>query len=310
MEVFTPASPRRRPSPRGGGPIPIAAAAAVAAANPIATAAAAAAAGLGVGWLANRRSDQEENERRAGAEALQREQAIADNMSQYGEIHQDTQNLEKSIQQEKQHVQDLTRVRDRYKRAMRLLEDKRNQYHRVPHPLRAKAEILIPKRSLMNLLREVQYTTLIRRIRNLGGGGGDTFARFDDAAIQFLRKHHKEPLSYLETHFDPALHPQLQGRLRQIERSIHSASVGEGFHVDGKRFSSVQDMNTQLQRVRQLQQTRKTELKATQVKITQLNAENQQLELELGRACNTLFRKWLKAPGETGNGVPVRVVQN
>ena len=35
----------------------------------------------------------------------------------------------------------------------------------------------------------------------------------------------------------------------------------------------------------------------------------QKLELEIGRTCNTLFRKWLKAPGEGGNGVPVRVVE-
>ena len=64
-------------------------------------------------------------------------------------------------------------------------------------------------------------------------------------------------------------------------------------------------MSKRLQQVRSKNQLQETELGAQQKKLDQLRAANAQLELEVGRTCNQLFHKWLKAPGEKGNGVPI-----
>ena len=305
MPGHTARSPRRAAPPRGGGPIPIAAAAA---------AAAAAATGAGLGWVASRRAhrrtDEELEEQEAGRRALDFRHEVASSMADYGDIYQDLQNIETTISREKKHAKELEKRRDGLRRVLAAIEDVRGQYHRVPYPLRPKAEILVPKPSLMRMLRQVKYTKLIRRVRSLAGGGGKVFTRFDDEALQYLRKHHTEPLAYLETRYSPDLHPQLEGRVRHIERTIESAATGESFHVDGTRFESMRDMRQRLDKVTQRHQALKAEMHSLQRRIESLNTENTKIEIDIGQTCDKLFRKWLKAGDDPTMGVPIRVISH
>jgi hypothetical protein len=286
----------RPPSPHGGGPIPV-------------VAAAAALGGAAMGWWANRRSSAEKEQATAGQGALQFQDQVAQNMLSYGDDLVENTSLQTAIREEKRQVQALQQDGHRYRTVLNALKSVGKQYHRIPHPTSPAYEILIPRPSLMKLLSAVQYTSLIRKIRQLSGGGParQLYAAFDEEAIHFLRKHRTKPASFFASHFDSSLQPQIPQRLQQINDAIRRATQGENFSVDGISFSSVGDMNKSLQKVRSKNQLQESELDAHQKQIAQLKADNTQLELEVGRTCNSLFRKWLKAPGEQGNGVPIAI---
>lgn len=275
-------------------------------------AAAAAAAGVGLGWWASRKKGSDPATQRQldlGQRMLQMEDSTVQNIEDYENLQYEMDLLDTTAKNQKREVAELQSQVDSYKRAINNIHQIATYYHRIPHPTNPAYEIIIPKESLMKQLTTLKYTNSIRAYRKLRGGARKPFTSMDHEALQFIRKNRERSLSFLEPYFDSALHSQIPDQIEQANEFINNATQGRSFEVDGRHFAGMQEMGKRLETVRRRHQQQKAEITEHEAKIKQLHAEKDRLKIDLGKSCHTLFRKWLKAPGDSSNGVPIAVVK-